>query len=149
MSKVQGFNGSRVDASCREGIEVLVLRCEPDAPAIIRRRLDVLFNHLAVPPLEAYGIKVAVGEALGNAIRHGCKLDADKFVTVRIEEKPDMLVFEISDEGPGFHPDEVSCDDCGGMGLTLMRHLMDNVEFDFRGGTTVRLTKQLHRTTKP
>jgi len=132
-----------------ELVEVLVIKCEPSAPASVRRRLDLLFTQLSMPSMEAYEVKVAVGEAIGNAVRHGCKMDSGKFITVRIEQDADDLIFEISDDGPGFCLDEELCKDLdftagGGMGLALMHSLMDGVEFDFSEGTTVRLTKHLH-----
>ena len=128
--------------------EVLVLKCESSAPATVRRCVDSIVSKLSLPPLEAYEVKVAVGEAVGNAVRHGCKLDASKFIAVRIERTPSTLVFEVSDDGPGFCPEAPPCNDAdpdnyGGLGLTLMRSLMDEVEFDFDQGTTVRLTKRL------
>ena len=136
----------------RELVEVLVIKCEPSAPASVRRRLDLLFTQLSMPPMEAYEVKVAVGEAIGNAVRHGCKMDSGKFITVRIEQDADDLIFEISDDGPGICLHENSCQDPdftsgGGMGLALMRSLMDGVEFDFSKGTTVRLTKHLNSRT--
>ena len=128
--------------------EALVLKCESSAPATVRRRVDSILSELSLSPLEAYEVKVAVGEAVGNAIRHGCKLDSGKYITVRIKRTPAALIFAVSDDGPGFCPDAHPCrdsdpDNCGGLGLRLMRHLMDEVEFDFDHGTTIRLTKRL------
>jgi len=83
---------------------------------------------------EIFGIKLAVEEALVNAIRHGNRLDPEKKVRVEYRVAPDRIDIRIADEGPGYDPSRVP--DCkaeenltrpGGRGLLLMRHYMTEV----------------------
>jgi len=109
----------------------------------------------ALPPrICRLNVRVALTEALSNAILYGNREDRRKPVRLRgtIDER--ALVFEIVDEGGGFDLDECTTDPTleenlvreDGRGLFLMRQLMDRVERFQRGGgveNVVRLT--LHR----
>jgi serine/threonine-protein kinase RsbW len=94
-------------------------------------------------------IRLAVGEAASNAVRHGCACNDLLKVAVECSTDGETLIVEISDPGPGFDPDEVPTPLAGelregGMGIHFMRLTMDEVSYRFNGrGTTVRLRKQL------
>src|SRR5690242_4862758 len=73
-----------------------------------------------------FGIQMALEESLSNAIRHGNKCDESKNVHVECKASGDKFWFRVTDEGPGFCPDDVP--DCtadenlerpGGRGLAL------------------------------
>src|SRR4051812_44096824 len=49
-----------------------------------------------------FAIKLALEEALINAIRHGNKLDPQKMVRVEARISPKRAEITIEDEGPGF-----------------------------------------------
>ena len=83
---------------------------------------------------EIFGIKLALEEALVNAVKHGNRLDPNKKVQVEYRVAPDRIDIRIVDEGPGYDPSRVR--DCkadanlerpGGRGLLLMRHYMTEV----------------------
>lgn len=91
---------------------------------------------------EIFGIKLALEEALVNAIKHGNQMNRSKKVRISYRVIPDRIDVEISDEGIGFDPEDVP--DCTsvenlerpcGRGLMLMRHYMSHVEFHGRGNT--------------
>jgi serine/threonine-protein kinase RsbW len=95
-----------------------------------------------------FGIRLALEEALVNAIKHGNKLDPDKKVQVEASIGPRELCFVIEDQGPGFNrggvPDprlEQNIERCCGRGLLLMESYMDRVEYSL-GGRRVRLVKK-------
>lgn len=82
------------------------------------------------------GIKLAVEEALVNAIKHGNQLDRAKQVRVRYRVDALEFVIEVEDEGPGFKPSDVpdptapeNLDRPCGRGLLLMRHYMTECDF--------------------
>jgi len=96
--------------------------------------------------------KVALTEALSNAIICGNGEDARKEVRVRVEVRDDVVIVEVEDEGQGFDleactedpttPENLERD--SGRGLFLMRALVERVE-NFRvvgaaQGNVVRLT---------
>jgi anti-sigma regulatory factor (Ser/Thr protein kinase) len=91
-------------------------------------------------------IALAAGEALANAVEHGSK-DLG-FIGLLCSFEDGVLTLEVRDEGPGFdiaaatkrrrEPTSVR-----GFGITIMRALMDSVEYEHRG-TLVRLRKRLY-----
>ncbi len=95
-------------------------------------------------------VPVALTEAMANAILRGNSNDPRRAVHVCAMVESEMLVLEVTDEGPGFDLDGVRCtpEDPGcmeredGRGVFLMRKLMDQVENCCAQGTyghTVRL----------
>ena len=87
-----------------------------------------------------FAIRLALDEALCNAIRHGNKSDPRKKVTVQFDFTPAELVVSIEDEGHGFSPDEVpdptleeNLQKLGGRGVMLMKAYMTRVEYNERG----------------
>ena len=99
---------------------------------------------------DVYGnIMVAVTEAVNNAIRHGNKFDKDKNVYLSLYVEPQVLKFEIEDEGTGFNYNNLddptapeNLENPGGRGIFLIRHLADEVEFS-KDGRCLLLTFQL------
>jgi len=91
-------------------------------------------------------VKLAVGEALANALKHGHQPGRDK-IRLRCMSCDSALVVEVTDQGPGFDPDEIALPDhdelrVGGLGIHLMRSTMDEVEFLFDSeGSRVRMVK--------
>lgn len=112
----------------------------------IRARVADFASQMPLDADEIDDIKLAVGEASSNALRHGANPDWPK-VGVRMERRKDCLKVFISDKGAGFDPDSVCLpsigDLCeGGRGIMFMRSLMDDVKFNPTSpGTCVELTK--------
>lgn len=91
-------------------------------------------------------LRVALGEALANAILYGNRQDPEKRVRVRAELRPGEAVITVTDEGAGFDPDSILDptipDHRGrshGRGLFLLRCLADEVRFN-ETGNSVTLT---------
>jgi serine/threonine-protein kinase RsbW len=96
---------------------------------------------------EIFGIRLALEEALVNAIKHGNQMDHTKRVRVAYGVAPDRFDVQITDEGPGFDPVDVpdptapeNIERPCGRGLLLMRHYMTEVAYHDRG-RTVRMSK--------
>ncbi len=94
-----------------------------------------------------FAIKLALEEAIVNAIRHGNKLDPKKHISVRYEVTPERIVIEVRDEGNGFKPHAIPdptepdfIDRPHGRGIMLMRAYLDEVQF-CETGNMVRLVK--------
>lgn len=106
-------------------------------------------RELSIPPQKiSLNVRVALAEAISNAILRGNGDAANKHVRVKAVVHDDSVVFDVVDEGPGFdlaaeRPDPTSPDNLlneDGRGLFLMRQLMDNVERFQSDGNVVRLT---------
>lgn len=99
---------------------------------------------------EIFAIKLAVEEALVNAMKHGNQLDRTKSVRVAFHVVEETFYIRIQDEGRGFDPSDVpdpteeeNLERPCGRGLLLMRHYMSAVHFLNRG-TTVLMWKRRH-----
>lgn len=93
---------------------------------------------------DTFAIKLALEEALVNAIKHGNQMDPDKRVTVVFHVTPQRFDIRITDEGPGFNPDDVpdptaieNLERPCGRGLLLMRGFMTEVEYHGRGNVVI------------
>jgi serine/threonine-protein kinase RsbW len=89
---------------------------------------------------DIFAIKLAVEEALVNAIKHGNQLDADKNVNVSYQVTCERFDIKIADEGPGFNPEDVpdptldeNIERFCGRGLLLIRGFMSDVQYHGRG----------------
>ena len=99
----------------------------------------------------AFGINMAVREAVTNAMVHGNQEDETKSVEVIFNCMGDAVEIEVKDQGEGFDPtavpdptDPANILKTSGRGIFLMRSFMDEVEWSARpeGGTTVRMVKK-------
>lgn len=92
-------------------------------------------------------VQLAVDEAATNVIQHSYK-DIKGSLTVGVDAVDSEFQIQLNDRGAPFDPDNVPEPDLvspleqrktGGLGLYLMRKLMDRVEFTFRNGENVLL----------
>jgi serine/threonine-protein kinase RsbW len=97
---------------------------------------------------ETFGVRLALEEAIVNAIKHGHHNDASKQVEVRYHLSDDCLLAEVQDQGPGFDPGSVpdplapeNLDREGGRGLHLMRCYMTWVRYN-QSGNCVTMCKR-------
>jgi serine/threonine-protein kinase RsbW len=91
-------------------------------------------------PRDLFGIRLALEEAVVNAIKHGNRLDRDKQVHVVCRSTCDGLWMRVADQGSGFNPEAVpDCTDPAhidapnGRGIMLMRNYMSRVEYNAAG----------------
>jgi len=87
-----------------------------------------------------FRLRVALAEALSNAILRGNREDPSKQVWVLAELYPEVVRIAVRDEGDGFDPDgEPAAPEAleaeSGRGLFIIRNLADRVEFNERGNT--------------
>ncbi len=94
-----------------------------------------------------FAVRLALEEALINAIKHGNRQDPAKKVYVEYTVGPRQLEVIIEDEGPGFErhgvPDptlEENVEKCSGRGILLMEAYMNSVKWT-RNGRRVQMIK--------
>ena len=115
---------------------------------IVRDRVAQMATAMPFSEDQIGEIRLAVGEAMTNAVRHGGS-GKSGVITVRCIGTGDRLIVQISDDGPGFCPPEPDsiCPSGvpteGGMGLMCMRQMADEVSFDFTNGTSVTIVKYI------
>lgn len=123
---------------------------DTSALAFARQEVVDVLASLEIPEPTMFDIRVAVGEALANAMRHGSPGGSADEVVVLVEAYEDRVAIVVSDQGCGFDgtlPEESDVYAASGRGVMFMRALMDRVEFTRceGGGTSVRLEKHVRR----
>jgi serine/threonine-protein kinase RsbW len=93
-----------------------------------------------------FEIRLALDEALTNAVVHGCRNDPAKIIQccVACDEQQGMLIV-VRDPGAGFDPSSIPSPVIGqnifathGRGIYLINQLVDEVRFE-RGGTEIHM----------
>jgi len=116
----------------------------PSRLEVLEEAVDVVARHClaeGLSPRQArFHLRVALCEALANAIIYGNGEDPAKAVEVHVLVTDAAFQVEVVDEGGGFDPADLAVpllpDDLeavGGRGLFLIRQLVDDVTFNDRG----------------
>ncbi len=97
-------------------------------------------------------IVLAVDEAATNVIKHALNFDAEKTFTIEMSIGNDDIEIILSDEGPPFDPSNIpekpdvgrriKEKKRGGLGIYLMRTVMDEVKFTRNGGINYTIMKK-------
>jgi anti-sigma regulatory factor (Ser/Thr protein kinase) len=113
----------------------------PNDLAAMARLADAVARFVAAHQLSdavANALNVCVDEAVSNAINHGYAAGARGEIAVRLARRADRVVLEIEDDGAPFDPLQAPEPDLslplaerpiGGLGVHLMRNLMDEVAY--------------------
>ncbi len=99
---------------------------------------------------DIHRIELAVDEASTNVIKHAYKGEKDnnKFLDIKVSTYPDRLEINVIDRGKGFDPKDVKTPEMdaylkkmkrGGLGLYLIKTLMDKVDYFIKPGIRNRV----------
>ena len=120
----------------------VVIPSDPAEARVVQDRIEQVLQERQTADRDIFCIKLALEEALVNAIKHGNQMDRAKKVRIRYHVLSDRFECSISDEGPGFDPGEVpdptapeNLERPCGRGLMLMRHYMTEVTYNDRGNS--------------
>jgi len=120
----------------------LVIPSDPAEAQRVQDEIEQLLIENQYGERDIFCIKLALEEALVNAIKHGNQMDRTKKVHVAYRVSPQRFDILITDEGTGFDPSDVpdptafeNLERPCGRGLMLMRHYMTEVSFTGRGNT--------------
>lgn len=92
---------------------------------------------------EVYSIQLAADEAASNIIEHAYEGRPGEEIEITCEVKNGLLTITMRDQGRTFDPgsvrppnikDDLSKRKIGGLGIYLMRKLMDDVHYEFVPG---------------
>ena len=96
-----------------------------------------------------FAIRLALEEALNNAIKHGNRCDPAKAVEISYSVTEQQAEMTVTDQGDGFDPasipdptTEENLQKPCGRGIMLMRAYMDEVRFDSKGNTVTLLKRK-------
>jgi len=110
----------------------------------VQERIVRHLEALADAEHDVFGVRLALEEALVNAIKHGNQMDPSKQVRIRCRICSQRVRIEIEDQGEGFDPNDVpdpTADEnlerpCG-RGIMLMRAFMNSIEYNAAGNRVV------------
>lgn len=116
----------------------------PSELDVVEQAVDVVARHCVAAGLSArqarFNLRVALCEALANAMIYGNELDPAKGVMVLVTVTEPQFTIEVADEGRGFEPGALAdiplpqdLEATGGRGLFLIRKLMDDAYLNDRG----------------
>ena len=111
--------------------------------ALIREFVTSVGRQATLGEEEINKLELAVDEACANVIEHAYGHDTTKAVSVRAVFDDEKLLISVIDEGQGFDPGQVQPESVeqlvherksGGLGLRLIRTLMDEVKYEIVPG---------------
>jgi serine/threonine-protein kinase RsbW len=121
---------------------------------MIREFVTSIGTQAGLPPAEVYKLEMAVDEACSNVIEHAYGSDVTKEVSVRATLDDQILEIFVIDSGVGFDPNSIEQKELdklvalrksGGLGMRLIKSLMDTVEYQMIPGVKneLRMVKKL------
>jgi serine/threonine-protein kinase RsbW len=129
------------------------IRCSKSNLKIVRDFVTDSLKPYGLSEMLQNQIILAVDEITANLIKHSNHEDESKFIDLKVSRINDCLSFEFSDEGIPFNLGEYEEPNIGddihkrrktGMGLYLVKKIMDKVEFPSEKNNNIwRLCKKL------
>jgi anti-sigma regulatory factor (Ser/Thr protein kinase) len=98
-----------------------------------------------------FEMNLALDELFTNILSYGFQDQSEHFIRVHISVDHDVLTVVLEDDGIAFNPveripPEIPCtvDECkvGGLGIHLVKNLMDEIVYERRAGTNVLTLKK-------
>ena len=122
----------------------IVIPSDTGAGQSVQDRIVRHLETLQYDDRDVFGVRLAIEEALVNAIKHGNRMDPTKTVRIVCRAGEHKIRIEIEDQGAGFRPENVpdpTADEnlerpCG-RGIMLMRAFMTSIEYNDVGNRVV------------
>ena len=125
----------------------IAIHSDPAEARRVQEQIECQLKNTLFTDKEIFSIKLALEEALINAIKHGNRFDLSKKIHIAYSVCPERFDILITDEGTGFDPCDVpdptaveNLERPCGRGLMLMRYYMNEVAFG-PTGNSVSMTK--------
>jgi serine/threonine-protein kinase RsbW len=128
------------------GRQEMTIRADLSRLAEVRTFADRACRAYGFPPDVCYQVKLAMSEAVANAIEHGSTTPEDP-IRLQVVNEGEALAFYVSDGGTFIEPSMVYDHDLmdeRGRGLGFIELLMDDVSINpSPEGTVIRFAKRL------
>ena len=132
----------------------LKIPSQKDNLEIIRNFISAIARKVGFKDEDVNKIELAVDEACTNVIRHAYEDDETQNIDIAIKIDFQKLAIVVTDRGKSFNVEEIELPDMdaylaelrvGGLGIYLMKTLMDEVEYHSEPGVKneVRMVKYL------
>jgi serine/threonine-protein kinase RsbW len=119
-------------------ISELKIKSRTENLSEIRDFVSLNAHEAGIPDAVVENIMLAVDEACTNIIKHAYKLSPEGEIIIKINYDKEKFTVTIIDYGKSFEPDRIPRPDLqkyykehrvGGLGMYLMKSLMDDVEY--------------------
>lgn len=137
-----------VNAATPKTLE-FTLPTELTAQQVVHEQIVAQILNAGGTSRDEFSIRLALEEALANAMKHGNRMQPEKKVHVKSTVHGSTVTIEVIDEGEGFSPemipDPTSDENLGrtsGRGVLLINSFMDEVTYNEKGNGVV-MTKVL------
>jgi serine/threonine-protein kinase RsbW len=127
------------------------ISCQTSELAELRLFLEKTLSNLQLNASLQHQLTLAVEEVCANLIIHSHHCNQNDQINLEVKEIPGKLIFEIKDQGEAFNLLDYEIPDIkkvieekrkGGLGIILVKRIMDEIEFESNQGTnTCRLIK--------
>lgn len=131
----------------------LMVPGKPEYVSAVRLAVSSLANNVGFDIEAIEDIKVAVSEACTNIVRHGNVEQVEKDIVeyeVACEICDDKITISVEDNGTGYDTEnykepELPVEEAGGLGIFIIRTLMDEVEVESEIGigTHIKMVKYI------
>ncbi|MEQ9402651.1 MAG: ATP-binding protein [Cyclobacteriaceae bacterium] len=117
---------------------VITIGCEKNELTKIRQFVADELERNNIPDLQAHKLVLAVDEVCANLIIHANNCNPENKIELDLQFNPKQIIFTFKDKGVGFDINEyespsmdelVSSRRQGGLGLLLVKRIMDKIEF--------------------
>jgi serine/threonine-protein kinase RsbW len=133
---------------------VIKVSCSTKNLKEIRAFVSHTLQKLSIPEIEINMMVLAIDEVCANFIIHSNHCNESQHIELKIEDNSHGVSFEIMDEGEPFDESSYKEPDInqlvkekkkGGIGLMLVKRIMDNIEFRKEKDHTIcRLFKKVN-----
>lgn len=124
--------------------QTVTIPSDTSRAAEVQERIVSALEEHGYPPRDVFSMRLAIEEALVNAIKHGNQRDLSKSVHIGWSVGPERVIVSVEDEGPGFRLEDVpdctaeeNLDKPSGRGILLMRRFLSAVEYNEKGNRVI------------
>jgi serine/threonine-protein kinase RsbW len=128
--------------------ETVTIPSDTSHAAEVQERIVALLEEHDYSMRDVFSMRLAIEEAIVNAIKHGNKRDLDKHVEISWSVDAERVRVTVEDEGSGFKVEDVpdctadeNLDKPSGRGIMLMKSFLTAVEYNEQGNR-VTLVKE-------
>ncbi len=120
----------------------LIINSSTDNLSEVRAFIQAVWNSYGFDEKEGRSVVISVDEACTNIIKHAYHFDANKTIKIKVEKKRNKFIVKIIDTGSHFNPNGIPEPNIperqkskkgGGLGIYLMKKLMDEVKYSNKG----------------
>ncbi len=133
--------------------KVLILRNEIEEISKLPLFIEELGDELGLSPELIFNLNLVLEEAVSNVVLYAYPKEEHEIITLTAKKIENQLIFILTDSGKEFDPTQIPDADItlsaeersiGGLGIFLIRQIMNNVEYQrIDGKNVLTLGKEL------